>query len=93
MEFKPELSVTSWFVSPLTLLVFRGIATAITWLIFLLCLLQYADGTFYFYFVFFENLSYFGLMIYFAVRSFYLFRKKLFCFQKVKKVIYCFFLI
>ncbi|CAJ0768141.1 9123_t:CDS:2, partial [Entrophospora sp. SA101] len=34
MKFQPEPSVTSWFVSPLTLLKFRGLVTVYAWIAF-----------------------------------------------------------
>ncbi|CAJ0760038.1 10140_t:CDS:2, partial [Entrophospora sp. SA101] len=63
MKFNPELFVTSWFVSPLTLLIFRGMATAITWMNLLLCLFKFGAR----YFFYFENWSYLGLTLYFTV--------------------------
>jgi len=68
-DFEIKKSVTSWFISPKSLLIFRGIACLYLWAAligsFIGSIIDYDVEN---YFSYFTNLSLIGLIIYFTVR-------------------------
>ena len=63
-NFDAERSVTSWFISPKTLLIIRGIIVSYSWIVLITDFIVTGVPQF---FTFFTELSFVGLTTYFTV--------------------------
>src|ERR1043165_8048114 len=65
-----EKSVTSWFISPKSLLIFRGIVCLYSWIVLIgKFVVVTINNDVEDFFIYFTNLSFIGLVTYFTVRT------------------------